>query len=43
MPKTNNVFWKTKFERNIERDKIKILQLKASDWASIIIWECQIK
>lgn len=43
MPKTNREFWATKFERNIERDKNKILQLKASDWEPIIIWECQIK
>lgn len=43
IPKSNSDFWTTKFIRNVERDENKINQLKAINWKSIVIWECQIK
>ncbi len=43
MPKSNFEFWKNKFEKNVERDKMKIKQLKSKGWKIITIWECQIK
>jgi DNA mismatch endonuclease (patch repair protein) len=43
LPKSHSKFWANKFEKNIERDKKIINQLKTIDWESIVIWECQIK
>jgi DNA mismatch endonuclease, patch repair protein len=42
-PKTNIDFWANKFERNIERDQRKKMELELKGWEVIIIWECQIK
>ena len=41
-PKTNQEFWKLKFEKNIKRDKLKITQLKKVKWKVLVIWECEI-
>ena len=43
IPKKNHTFWKQKLERNIERDREVILELKKRGWDVIIIWECDIK
>jgi DNA mismatch endonuclease (patch repair protein) len=43
MPKSHSDFWKNKFEKNVERDKRKIDQLKNIGWETLIIWECRIK
>ena len=32
-----------KIERNVERDKKAILELEASGWNVIVVWECQLK
>jgi len=32
LPKSNTVFWKEKFDKNIERDKNKIELLKMTNW-----------
>lgn len=42
-PKSNSDFWENKFEKNIQRDKRKIEQLKNIGWDFITVWECQIK
>jgi DNA mismatch endonuclease (patch repair protein) len=43
LPKTNQDFWKNKFECNLERDNRKIKELKKLGWKTIVIWECEIK
>jgi DNA mismatch endonuclease, patch repair protein len=43
MPKTHKSFWKTKFDRNIARDKAKTDALKRLGWKVVIAWECDIK
>lgn len=43
LPKTHKSFWKTKFEKNAERDKRKIRELKKLKWKVLVIWECQIE
>ena len=43
LPKNNTEFWKVKFERNIERDRLKIQRLEDMGWTVIVIWECDIK
>jgi DNA mismatch endonuclease (patch repair protein) len=42
-PKSNVVFWQNKFERNVERDKKKRMELESLGWKVLTIWECEIK
>ena len=42
LPKTNRQFWKKKFERNKERDKKNVRELRKLKWKTIIIWEHEI-
>lgn len=43
MPKTNVDFWNNKIEKNINRDKIIINNLKELGWNVIVLWECSLK
>ena len=43
VPKTNNVYWKEKIERNVRRDEARQRELELLGWRTLIIWECQIK
>lgn len=42
-PKTNNVYWKEKIERNVRRDKARQRELDLLGWRTLIIWECRTK
>lgn len=42
-PKSNVEFWNDKFQKNVERDKRKVQQLKQLEWEVLTLWECQIK
>lgn len=39
IPKTNHPYWKTKIERNIERDKIKTAALNELGYSVVRFWE----
>lgn len=41
-PKSRTDFWKTKFKKNTQRDKIVNRELKNAGWIVHRIWECQI-
>jgi len=43
LPKSNFDFWKSKFEKNIKRDRVIKEQLIELGWTHIVIWECEIK
>jgi DNA mismatch endonuclease, patch repair protein len=43
LPKSNNVFWKTKISNNKERDRKTGLELKKMKWRVIIIWQCKLR
>jgi len=43
MPKSRLKFWIPKLERNVERDKSVLNELKKSGWSVLVIWECQLK
>lgn len=43
LPKTHTDFWKAKFERNVERDARKTMELESAGWYVITVWECEIK
>ena len=41
-PATNEKYWHTKINRNVERDQQNKLRLEAEGWNVIILWECEI-
>jgi DNA mismatch endonuclease Vsr len=41
MPATRRRYWQAKFERNVERDKASLRQLRKMGWRVLVIWECQ--
>ena len=43
MPKSNLDYWKPKLERNVERDKQHIKEIKKQGWRILTVWECEIK
>ena len=43
LPRTNTEFWKTKIERNKQRDKEEQCRLATMGWHCITVWECQLK
>lgn len=43
LPKSNTDFWKSKFEKNVERDQRKRLLLENEGWHVLTVWECEIK
>ncbi len=43
MPKSNEEFWKHKFELNIARDKKNLAALRKAGWRCLTIWECETK
>ena len=42
-PTSNQVFWKDKIDRNVERDRKNIKLLEKTGWQVIVIWECELK
>jgi DNA mismatch endonuclease (patch repair protein) len=42
-PKTNVIFWMSKFERNQERDAQAVEQLKELGYRVVLVWECETK
>lgn len=42
LPKSNQEFWRNKFEANKQRDKKKVSALKKMGWKVITVWECEI-
>ncbi len=43
LPRHNKLFWENKFNKNVNRDKVKIRQLKNMNWNVITVWECQLR
>ena len=43
LPKSHTDFWKEKFDRNVERDRIKTHELESMGWIVITVWECELK
>lgn len=43
MPSSNIDFWRSKFERTVERDQENIDALKITGWRPVIVWECELR
>jgi DNA mismatch endonuclease, patch repair protein len=42
-PKSRTDWWANKFNKNVERDKKKYLELKQLGWKVLIVWGCETK
>jgi DNA mismatch endonuclease (patch repair protein) len=42
-PATNKKFWNEKLNKNIERDKITVNNLKQLGWDILTVWTCEVK
>lgn len=42
-PKSSIEFWKSKFDRNVQRDRKTVAELRSLGWRVVVIWECQTK
>ena len=42
-PSSNKKYWLKKFQRNIEKDRENVKELKQLGWDVLIIWECEVK
>ena len=42
MPATRRNYWKTKFERNVKRDRINQKRLEEEGWKVLVLWECEL-
>ncbi len=42
-PTTNKKFWNEKLNKNIERDKITVNNLKQLGWDVLTVWTCEVK
>lgn len=42
-PKSQVVFWQSKFDRNVARDRQAVDELGALGWRVAVIWECETK
>ena len=43
VPKTRADYWIPKLERNRERDAEHAIRLRGMGWASVVVWECEMK
>ncbi len=43
LPKTNIDFWKSKIEKNVERDHNNYKLLQEMDWKVIVVWQCELR
>jgi DNA mismatch endonuclease (patch repair protein) len=43
LPKSNELYWKKKLERNVARWKEAIDRLESIGWRCLIVWECETK
>ena len=42
-PKTNKGYWGPKLQRNVDRDKKRLRQIRKEGWKVTVVWECQLK
>lgn len=43
IPKTDHEKWKAKLQRNVERDRNHIKELRRKGWQVLVLWECEIE
>lgn len=43
IPASNVEYWLRKFKRNVARDQSNVAALAEMGWASLVIWECELR
>lgn len=43
LPKSNGAFWSAKIEANRARDARNLSKLKDMSWATLVVWQCELK
>lgn len=43
LPKSNKEYWRPKLERNMQKQKRDIKQLRKDGWNVSVLWECELK
>lgn len=41
-PKSNVPYWRSKLQRNSERDARVLNELSSAGWGTLVIWECEV-
>jgi len=41
-PTSNKAFWIEKLDKNIERDRLQMRQLRRLGWKVLVIWQCEV-
>ncbi len=41
-PTSNKIFWREKLDKNMERDKVSINNLKELGWDVLVVWTCEV-
>ena len=42
-PTTNKMFWRVKLDKNIERDKVTVCNIRGLGWSVLTVWACEVK
>lgn len=42
-PSTRTEFWSEKFQRNVERDKLAVRELRSLGWRILVVWQCELR
>jgi len=42
-PKTNELYWSAKRQRNVKRDRVNARAYVTSGWKLLVVWECETK
>jgi DNA mismatch endonuclease (patch repair protein) len=42
-PSSNVLFWANKIHNNRERDARNLKALRAIDWSTLVVWECELR
>jgi DNA mismatch endonuclease (patch repair protein) len=43
LPKSRLDYWRPKLEANVNRDMVKIQQLRSAGWDVLVVWQCELK
>lgn len=42
-PSSNDSYWNPKLERTVQRDKLRLRELRRLGWRCLVVWECELR